>query len=61
MFNTLIELSEKQGFDRLLLIRNLNAVYNAGGGVILIGTQMKKNVKVITGIRFKSMEDIYYR
>lgn len=42
-------------------MRNLNAVSNAGGGVILIGTQMKKNVKVIMGIRFKTMEDIYIR
>lgn len=54
MFQTVVELNEKQGYDKLTLARNLNAVYNAGGGVVIIGSQTNKNVKIISGVRFKS-------
>lgn len=53
-----IELNSVNAFDNGVLERNLNAVCNKGGGVIIIGAVNKKGGLKAVGVRFNSQKDL---
>jgi|JI7StandDraft_1071085.scaffolds.fasta_scaffold307911_1 predicted HTH transcriptional regulator len=42
--------------DKAQLLKNLCAMCNEGGGVIIVGARKKGNTLVATGVKFKSEE-----
>lgn len=55
LISVVAELSEKKGFDQVILESYANAVCNKRGGVIIIGADKKNDREIALGIRFKNM------
>ncbi len=53
-----VTLGAQKGFDETILTRYLNALCNSNGGVLLIGATRSGEVIRVSGVRFKSEEEV---